>query len=557
MAPAPVADPLPSWNDGPNKQRIIDFVRAVSTEGSKDFVPPAERIAVFDNDGTLWLEYPLYTQVRFVFDRIRALAPLHPEWKDKEPYRSVIAGDMKGAMASGSKGLFEMLLAAQSGATPAEFEGLVAQWIAASKDERFKRPYTELTYQPMQEVLRYMRANGFRTFIVSGGTVDFMRGFAEATYGIPSEQVIGSRQKYAFEVKDGTPRVKMLAELEFNDDKEGKPIAIAQIIGKRPIAAFGNSDGDFQMLQWTTAGPAQAPGHVRAPRRRGARVRLRPQFVDRQAGRGTGPIQGHGLGFDQHEERLEDHFPTREIGRTMAHDFDLIVIGAGSGGVAASRRAASHGAKVAVIEASRVGGTCVIRGCVPKKLLMYAAHYGDGLREAAGYGWDVGEAQFQMPRWAEAKAAETQRLEHIYRQLLAGSKVELIEGHAQVDGPKRVRVGERVLSATHLLIASGAAPVRDSIPGIEHCPTSDDLLDLHELPGQAGIIGSGFIAVEFASILARLGVRVSLFYRAHLPLRGFDEDLRTRAAAALQAAGSSCTRAWHRARSSVPASNGC
>ena len=221
----------------------------------------------------------------------------------------------------------------------------------------------------------------------------------------------------------------------------------------------------------------------------------------------------------------------------MAHDFDLIVIGAGSGGVAASRRAAAHGAKVAVIEASRVGGTCVIRGCVPKKLLMYAAQYGDGFREAAGYGWCVGEANFEMPRWADAKAAETQRLEHIYRQLLAGSKVELIEGRAQVDGPKRVRIGERLISAQHLLIASGAAPVRDSIPGIESCPTSDDLLDLRTLPAKAGIIGSGFIAVEFASILARLRVKVSLFYRAHLPLRGFDEDLRTRAAAALQACG--------------------
>jgi glutathione reductase (NADPH) len=222
---------------------------------------------------------------------------------------------------------------------------------------------------------------------------------------------------------------------------------------------------------------------------------------------------------------------------TMAHDFDLIVIGAGSGGVAASRRAAAHGAKVAVVEASRVGGTCVIRGCVPKKLLMYAAQYGDSFDEAAGYGWNIGEPEFRMPRWADAKAAETQRLEHIYRQLLAGSKVELIEGRAQVDGPERVRVGERVLSARHLLIASGAAPVRDSIDGIQHCPTSDDLLDLRELPERAAIVGSGFIAVEFASILARLGVKVGLFYRAHLPLRGFDEDLRTRAASALQAAG--------------------
>ena len=221
----------------------------------------------------------------------------------------------------------------------------------------------------------------------------------------------------------------------------------------------------------------------------------------------------------------------------MADSFDLVVIGAGSGGVAASRRAAAHGAKVAIIESSRVGGTCVIRGCVPKKLLMYAAAYGDGFREAAGYGWNVGHPHFEMPRWAAAKAAETQRLEHIYRQLLAGSKVELIEGRGVIDGPQRVRVGERVLNAKHILIATGAAPVRDSIPGIEHCPTSDDLLDLHVLPQKAAVIGGGFIALEFASMLARLGVAVSLFYRARLPLRGFDEDLRTRAAAALQAAG--------------------
>jgi glutathione reductase (NADPH) len=221
----------------------------------------------------------------------------------------------------------------------------------------------------------------------------------------------------------------------------------------------------------------------------------------------------------------------------MNDRFDLVVIGAGSGGVAASRRAAAHGAKVAIVECSRVGGTCVIRGCVPKKLLMYAAAYGDGLREAAGYGWVLGHPHFEMARWAAAKAAETQRLEHIYRQLLAGSKVELIEGRAVVEGARRVRVGERQLDTKHLLIATGAAPVRDSIEGIEHCPTSDELLDLHVLPKQAAIVGSGYIALEFASILARLGVHVSLFYRARLPLRGFDEDLRTRAAAALQAAG--------------------
>ncbi|MEO8123697.1 MAG: glutathione-disulfide reductase [Burkholderiales bacterium] len=221
----------------------------------------------------------------------------------------------------------------------------------------------------------------------------------------------------------------------------------------------------------------------------------------------------------------------------MAFDYDLITLGAGSGGVAASRRAAALGAKVAIIECSRVGGTCVIRGCVPKKLMMYAAQYGDALREAPGYGWSIGESHFSMPRWAQAKAAETTRLEGVYRQLLSTSGVELFEGWARVAGPNQVTVGDRTLTARHLLIATGATPVRDSIPGIEHCAVSDDLLDLIHLPDRAAVIGSGFIAVEFASILARLGVSVSLYYRSEWPLRGFDDDLRHRAAQALQAAG--------------------
>jgi glutathione reductase (NADPH) len=221
----------------------------------------------------------------------------------------------------------------------------------------------------------------------------------------------------------------------------------------------------------------------------------------------------------------------------LKYDYDLITLGAGSGGVAASRRAAAHGARVAVIEGSRVGGTCVIRGCVPKKLMMYAAQYGDALREAEGYGWSIGASHFDMRRWAAAKAAETARLEGVYRQLLATSGVELIEGWARVVEPHHVAVGERTLTARHLLIATGAAPVRDSIPGIEHCAVSDDLLDLTDLPECAAVIGSGFIAIEFASIMARLGVRVSLFYRSEWPLRGFDDDLRRRAAAALREAG--------------------
>jgi glutathione reductase (NADPH) len=221
----------------------------------------------------------------------------------------------------------------------------------------------------------------------------------------------------------------------------------------------------------------------------------------------------------------------------MNHDFDLLVLGAGSGGVATSRRAALHGAKVAVAEGGRVGGTCVIRGCVPKKLLMYAAQFGAGFAQARGYGWTLDEPRFEMPRWAAQKAAETARLEGIYRQMLAGGKVELIEGWAQFDGPQRVRIGERLVKARHIVIATGGAPVRDSIPGIEACATSDDLLDLQHLPERAALIGGGYIAVEFASMLARLGVRVSLFYRDRLPLRGFDDMLRTAAASALQAAG--------------------
>ncbi|MBS1176920.1 MAG: phosphoserine phosphatase [Proteobacteria bacterium] len=258
----PSGDPLPSWNEGANKQRIVSFVRAVSTEGSKDYVAPEERIAVFDNDGTLWLEYPMYTQVLFVFDRIRALAPQHPEWRDKEPYKSVIAGDIKGAMASGSKGLIEMLLVVQSGMGTEAFDAQVRKWIAGAKDPRFQRHFETLTYLPMQELLRYLRTQGFRTYIVSGGTVDFMRAFAERTYGVPPEQVIGTRQKLAYEVKDKGPMILLQPQLDFNNDGPGKPLSIEAFIGRRPIAAFGNSDGDFQMLQWTTAGKGARLGMI-------------------------------------------------------------------------------------------------------------------------------------------------------------------------------------------------------------------------------------------------------------------------------------------------------
>jgi len=221
----------------------------------------------------------------------------------------------------------------------------------------------------------------------------------------------------------------------------------------------------------------------------------------------------------------------------MNRDFDFLVLGAGSGGVAASRRAARLGARVAVVEDSRVGGTCVIRGCVPKKLLMYAAQLGQGLGQARGYGWVTGDTAFEMSRWAAAKAHEIDRLEGIYRNMLTGGQVTLVEGRGQVVAPHTISVGQRQITAENILIATGAAPVRNSIPGIETCATSDDLLDLQTLPPEAAVIGGGYIAAEFASMLARLGVRVTMFYRDRLPLRGFDEMLRTGAAAALQAAG--------------------
>lgn len=226
----------------------------------------------------------------------------------------------------------------------------------------------------------------------------------------------------------------------------------------------------------------------------------------------------------------------------MQTDYDLVTIGAGSGGIAASRRAAALGARVAIVERGRVGGTCVLRGCVPKKLMVYAAAYGDALREAAAYGWrvDAAGSTFEMARWADAKAAETARLETVYRQLLEGSGVELVEGTARLDGAHTVRIGDdgaRTLTARHVIVATGSSPVRDSIPGIEGCATSDDLLDLRALPREAAVIGAGYIAVEFAGALARLGVQVCMYYRDRLPLRGFDDDLRVRAAAALQAGG--------------------
>jgi len=251
---ARAADPLPSWNDGPAKQSIITFVEKVTTPGSPDFVPVPERIAVFDNDGTLWSEQPVPVQFYFVADRVKALAPQHPEWKHKEPFASILKGDVKAALEGGDHGLMELFMATHTGMTTDEFAQLVTDWIATAKNPVTGKHFLDMTYQPMLEVLAYFRANGFKNFIVSGGGIEFMRPWAEATYGVPPEQVIGSSMKTKFEMRDGQPVLVRLPQLNFNDDKADKPVGINQHIGRRPIAAFGNSVGDQQMLEYTQGG---------------------------------------------------------------------------------------------------------------------------------------------------------------------------------------------------------------------------------------------------------------------------------------------------------------
>ncbi len=248
------ADPLPSWNDGAAKTSIVEFVGKVTDKSSPNFVPEPERIATFDNDGTLWSEQPAYFQLLFAIDRVRALAPQHPEWKTKQPFKAVLDGDMKSLAASGEKGILELVMATHAGMSTAEFEQVVKDWLATAKHPKTHRPYTEMVFQPMLELLDYLRANGFKTFIVSGGGIEFMRPWVEEVYGIPPEQVIGSTIKTKFETRDGKPVLTRLPEIDFIDDKAGKPVGINRNIGRRPIAAFGNSDGDLQMLQWTTAG---------------------------------------------------------------------------------------------------------------------------------------------------------------------------------------------------------------------------------------------------------------------------------------------------------------
>jgi phosphoserine phosphatase len=254
------ADPLPSWNDTAPKKALLAFVARVTNEGSPDFVPPGERIAVFDNDGTLWCEQPLYTQFAFAFDRVKALANRHPEWKDKQPFKAVLEGDRKALAEAGEKGLVEILMATHTGMTIAEFESTVLDWLATARHPKFDRPYTECVYQPMLEVLAYLRASGFKTFIVSGGTVEFMRPWTEKVYGVPPEQVVGTTFKTKYVARDGSTAVAIEPAVDMIDDKAGKPVGIAKFIGRRPIMAFGNSDGDFEMLEYTTTGKGRRFG---------------------------------------------------------------------------------------------------------------------------------------------------------------------------------------------------------------------------------------------------------------------------------------------------------
>lgn len=247
-------DPLPSWKDGPAKKAILDFVAQVTTEGSPDFVKVVDRIAVFDNDGTLWCEKPVYVQLAFALDRIKALEPEHPEWKDTQPYKALLSGDLETVAAQGEKALMRLLAVTHAGMSVDEFSAIVSEWIASAKHPKTDRLYTEMVYQPMLELLGLLREKGFKTFIVSGGGIDFMRPWVQRVYGIPHHQVVGSRGKLEYQDVDGVPQMMKLPEVDLIDDGPGKPVGIQQVIGRRPILAFGNSDGDFEMLEWTSTG---------------------------------------------------------------------------------------------------------------------------------------------------------------------------------------------------------------------------------------------------------------------------------------------------------------
>ncbi len=244
--------PLPSWNEGPAKTAIIDFVERVTNRNGQDWVAPEDRVATFDNDGTLWSEQPIYFQGMFIFDRIKAMAPQHPEWREEQPFKAALEGDLKTLAAGGMASLNKLLMTTHAGMTTDEFAVIVTDWLKTARHPRFQRPYNELTFRPMVELIGYLQQSGFRTYIVSGGGVEFMRTWAEDAYGIPPERVIGSTIKLKYELDNDKPVLRRLSEIEFIDDGPGKPVAIGRLIGKRPIFAAGNSDGDLQMLQWTT-----------------------------------------------------------------------------------------------------------------------------------------------------------------------------------------------------------------------------------------------------------------------------------------------------------------
>ena len=262
FSPFASAGPLPSWTDGPTKTAITAFVDGVTTASGPSFVPPAERIAVFDNDGTLWVEQPMYTQLAYVIDRIKALAPEHPEWQEQQPFKALLEDDLAALQAIDMDGVTRLPAATHADMTTAEFERIVGDWIASARHPRLNRLYTQVVYQPMLELLDYLRANGFKTFVVSGGGTDFMRPWTERVYGIPPEQVVGSQIAIEYEVRDGVPVMMRKPEIAFIDDETGKPVGIARHIGRRPILAFGNSDGDYQMLEWTTTGAGKRLGLI-------------------------------------------------------------------------------------------------------------------------------------------------------------------------------------------------------------------------------------------------------------------------------------------------------
>jgi phosphoglycolate phosphatase-like HAD superfamily hydrolase len=292
-ARAQAPDPLPSWNDGASKQAIVAFVARVTTPGP-DFVAPSARIAVFDNDGTLWPEQPTYTQFQFALDRVRALARRYPEWRATEPFKSVLEDKPEAVLTAGEQSIADLLAVTHTGMSTEEYSAIVTDWIGSAQHPTLKRPYTDLVYQPMLEVLAYLRDNDFKTFIVSGGGVEFLRPWTERVYGVPPEQVVGSRSKLKYEMRDGMPVLMKVAELDLVDDKAGKPVGIQQQIGRRPLMAFGNSDGDFEMLEWTTSGPGPRFGlivhHTDATREwaydRGSPVGALARGLDEAAARG-------------------------------------------------------------------------------------------------------------------------------------------------------------------------------------------------------------------------------------------------------------------------------